>query len=70
MLGAGLNAWFTDALVELYQDYRRSGEDGYAARVRKTVRDITGTMPRTLDQALDDELRPGASVLSGNSTKR
>jgi len=70
MLGAGLNAWFADALVELYQDYRRSGEGGYAARVRKTVSDITGTKPRTLDQALDDELRPEASVLSGNSTKR
>jgi uncharacterized protein YbjT (DUF2867 family) len=64
MLGAGLNAWFTDALVELYQDYRRSGENGYAAQVRKTVREITGTAPRTLDQALTDELQTEASVLS------
>jgi uncharacterized protein YbjT (DUF2867 family) len=64
MLGAGLNAWFTDSLVELYQDYRRSGENGYAAQVRKTVREITGTAPRTLDQALTDELQAEASVLS------
>jgi uncharacterized protein YbjT (DUF2867 family) len=64
MLGASLNAWFADALVELYQDYRRSGENGYAAQVRKTVREITGTAPRTLDQALTDEPQTEASVLS------
>ena len=31
MLGAGLNRWMADALIELYQDYRRSGTTGYAA---------------------------------------
>jgi len=52
MLAAGMGEWLTDGLVELYQDYRRP--DGYAARVHGTVRDLTGTGPRTLDQALAD----------------
>jgi len=38
MLSAGLNRWMADALIELYQDYRRSGTDGYAAQVSDTVR--------------------------------
>jgi uncharacterized protein YbjT (DUF2867 family) len=67
MLGAGLPGWFTDALVELYQDYRRSGTDGYAAQVRGTVYDITGQLPISLDEALDDELRPEAAIASGRS---
>ena len=55
MLGAGLNQWLTHALVELYQDYRRSGRDGYAAQVHATVFDVTGTKPRTLETALAEE---------------
>src|SRR6266542_4453163 len=51
MLAAGVGEWLADGLIELYQDYRRSGPDGYAARVHGTVRDLTGTGPRTLDQA-------------------
>ena len=54
MLAAGMGEWLADGLIELYQDYRRSGPDGYAARVHGTVRDLTGTGPRTLDQALAD----------------
>jgi uncharacterized protein YbjT (DUF2867 family) len=54
MLGAGLNRWFADALIELYQDYRRSGLDGYAAQVTDTVREVTGAPPRTLEQALSE----------------
>jgi len=54
MLGAGLNQWLTDALIELYQDYRKSGTDGYASGVQDTVRDITGAPPRSLDDALAD----------------
>jgi len=54
MLAAGIGEWLADGLIELYQDYRRSGPDGYAARVHGTVRDLTGTGPRTLDQALAD----------------
>lgn len=67
MLGAGLPGWLTDALVELYQDYRRSGTDGYAAQVHGTVHDITGRMPISLDEALDDEFRPEAAVVGGSS---
>jgi len=51
-LAAGVGEWLADGLVELYQDYRRSGPDGYAARVHDTVRDLTGTSPRTLEQSL------------------
>jgi len=52
MLGAGLQHWMADALVELYQDYRRSGQDGYAAQLHDGVRAVTGRAPRTLAQAL------------------
>jgi hypothetical protein len=34
----GLSEWLAGALVGLYQDYRRSGTDGYAAQVTDTVR--------------------------------
>ena len=54
MLGAGLQRWMADALVELYRDYRRSGQDGYAARLHDGVRAVTGQEPRTLAQALAD----------------
>jgi hypothetical protein len=37
LAGFGLDAWFVDALVGLYQDYRRSGVDGYAAQISDTV---------------------------------
>jgi uncharacterized protein YbjT (DUF2867 family) len=56
MLGAGLNRWLADALIELYQDYRRSGTDGYAARIHETVQEVTGVPPRTLSQVLADDL--------------
>ncbi len=52
MLGAGLGPWLADGLIELYQDYRRSGRDGYAARISDAVRAVTGTPARTLDQVL------------------
>jgi uncharacterized protein YbjT (DUF2867 family) len=70
MLGAGLNTWFSDALVELYRDYRRSGADGYAARVHGTVAAITGQQPTSLDEALEDELQPEAATASGVSGTR
>lgn len=47
--GAGLDQWFADALVGLYQDYRRSGIDGYASTLTDTVERITGRPPRSLD---------------------
>jgi uncharacterized protein YbjT (DUF2867 family) len=52
MLSAGIGEWLADGLIELYQDYRRSGTDGYAAQVHGTVLEVTGSAPRTLDQAL------------------
>ncbi|HZR51093.1 MAG TPA: SDR family oxidoreductase [Streptosporangiaceae bacterium] len=52
LLGAGLTSWFTDALVGLYQDYRRSGADGYAAQVTGTVQQVTGRPARSLDDLL------------------
>jgi len=52
LLGAGLTAWFADAFVGLYQDYRRSGTDGYAAQVTGTVQRLTGRPARSLDDLL------------------
>jgi uncharacterized protein YbjT (DUF2867 family) len=52
LLGAGLNEWFASALIGLYQDYRRSGTDGYASRVTDTVTRLTGRAPHTLDELL------------------
>ena len=57
LLGAGLNEWFTNALVGLYQDYRRSGTDGYAARVTGTVEQLTGRPARSLDDLLAEQSR-------------
>ena len=54
LLGAGLNEWFATALVGLYQDYRRSGTDGYAAQVTNTVERLTGRLPRSLDNLLGE----------------
>jgi uncharacterized protein YbjT (DUF2867 family) len=58
LLGAGLTEWFANALVGLYQDYRRSGTDGYAAQVADTVERLTGRRARSLDDLLN-EIEPG-----------
>jgi uncharacterized protein YbjT (DUF2867 family) len=60
LLGAGLTEWFAGALVGLYQDYRRSGTDGYAAQVTGTVRRLTGRPPRSVDDLLGEIARPGS----------
>jgi uncharacterized protein YbjT (DUF2867 family) len=52
LLGAGMSEWFADALVGLYQEYRRSGTDGYAAQVTDTVERLTGRPARSLDDLL------------------
>jgi uncharacterized protein YbjT (DUF2867 family) len=54
LLGAGLNEWFANALVGLYQDYRRSGTGGYAAQVTGTVERLTGRPARSLDDLLGE----------------
>jgi len=48
LAGYGLDAWMVAGLSELYEDYQRSGADGYAAQVTETVREVTGKMPRSL----------------------
>jgi uncharacterized protein YbjT (DUF2867 family) len=54
LVGAGLNDWFAQALVGLYQDYRRSGTDGYAAQISGTVERLTGHLARSLDNLLGE----------------
>jgi uncharacterized protein YbjT (DUF2867 family) len=54
LLGASLNEWLVNALVGLYQDYRRSGTDGYAAQVADTVERLTGRPARSLDDLLGE----------------
>jgi uncharacterized protein YbjT (DUF2867 family) len=66
LLGAGLNEWFAGALVGLYQDYRRSGTDGYAAQVTDTVQRITSRRPRSLDDLLS-EIAPRLHANRGGS---
>jgi hypothetical protein len=56
--GFGLDPWFVEGLVGLYQDYRRSGTDGYASKVTDTVEHITGRPARSLDQLLLELERP------------
>jgi uncharacterized protein YbjT (DUF2867 family) len=58
LLGFGLGEWLVEALIELFQDYRRSGTDGYAARVTDTVERLTGRPPRSLDQLLAEQPAP------------
>lgn len=53
--GYGMGDWLAGGLVELFQDYRRSGTDGYAAKVADTVERLTGRAPRTLDQLLAEQ---------------
>jgi uncharacterized protein YbjT (DUF2867 family) len=54
LLGFGLDDWFVGALVGLYRDYRRSGEDGYASRVTDTVERVTGRPAGSLDRLLSE----------------
>jgi uncharacterized protein YbjT (DUF2867 family) len=54
LLAAGLNEWLVNALVGLYQDYRRSGTDGYAAQVTGTVEELTGRPAQSLDDLLSE----------------
>jgi uncharacterized protein YbjT (DUF2867 family) len=61
LLGLGLDEWFVGALVGLYQDYRRSGTDGYAAQVSDTVQRLTGRPARSLDDLLA-ELADGSAA--------
>jgi uncharacterized protein YbjT (DUF2867 family) len=59
LLGAGLSEWFASALTGLYQDYRRSGTDGYAAQVTDTIQRFTGRPARSLDDLLGETTLQG-----------
>jgi uncharacterized protein YbjT (DUF2867 family) len=61
LAGFGMGDWMTGALVDLFQDYRRSGSDGYAAHVTDSVRRLTGREPRSLDGLLTEVLAAGAA---------
>ena len=67
LLGAGLSEWFASALIGLYQDYRRSGADGYAAQVTDTVQRLTGRPARSLDDLLGETAPRGTNVGSPES---
>ncbi len=54
LLEFGVRDWLAGALVDLYQDYRRSGTDGYAAQVSDAVGRLTGRPARSLDQLLSE----------------
>jgi uncharacterized protein YbjT (DUF2867 family) len=56
LTGFGLSEWMIGALIDLYQDYRRSGTDGYAAEVTDTVLHATGQPARSLDKLLAEHL--------------
>jgi hypothetical protein len=60
LLGFGMNSWLVGALVDLFEDYRRSGSDGYAAQVTDSVQALTGRMPRSLDRLLAEQAPPTA----------
>jgi uncharacterized protein YbjT (DUF2867 family) len=55
LLGFGMDDWLVGALVDLYQDYQRSGTDGYATQVTDTVERLTGRPARSLDQLLAEQ---------------
>lgn len=50
--GYGMGDWLANGLIELFQDYRRSGQDGYAAQVTDAVARLTGRPARGLDELL------------------
>lgn len=56
LAGFGMGDWVVGALVELFQDYRGSGTDGYAALVTDSVQRLTGRPPRSLDALIAETL--------------
>jgi hypothetical protein len=49
-------------LIGLFQDYRRSGTDGYAAQVTDTIERLTGRPARSLDQLLAERPAPAGGT--------
>ena len=58
LLGFGVGEWMAGGLVDLFEEYRRSGTDGYASAVTDTVQRVTGRAPRTLDMLLEERVQP------------
>ena len=58
LLGFGIGEWMAGGLVDLFQAYKRSGTDGYAAAVTDTVQRVTGRAPRSLDMMLEERVQP------------
>jgi uncharacterized protein YbjT (DUF2867 family) len=59
--GFGMGDWMVGALVDLFEDYRRSGPAGYAAQVTDAVKRLTGRDPRSLDSMLSETMPAGAA---------
>ena len=57
LLGFGIGEWMAGGLVDLFQGYKRSGTDGYAAAVTDTVQRVTGRAPRSLDMMLEERVQ-------------
>jgi uncharacterized protein YbjT (DUF2867 family) len=49
LAGFGMGEWLVESLVELFQEYRRSGTDGYASTVSDATQRLTGKPARSLD---------------------
>ena len=58
LLGFGIGEWMAGGLVDLFQEYKRSGTDGYAAALTDTVQGVTGRAPRSLDMMLEERVQP------------
>ncbi len=58
LLGFGIGEWMAGGLVDLFQEYKRSGADGYAAAVTDTVQRLTGRAPRSLDMMFEERVQP------------
>ena len=58
LLGFGVGEWMAGGLVDLFQEYKRSGTDGYASAVTDTVQRVTGRAPRSLDMMLEERVQP------------
>lgn len=54
LLGLGMDSWTVGAVVELFDSYRASGTDGWAATTTGTVQALTGRPPRALDDLVRD----------------
>ena len=59
---SGIGEWMVRGLVELYQEYRRSGTDGYVSAVADTVERLTGHPARSLDALLAESQPAGVGM--------